>query len=475
MRRRKLLIVAAATAAALVVALAVVFTVDWDSPRLGAAVLGEVGRVAGIELQADGFRLNLMRGLELRGVKARGALPAGALEASMDRLLLEHRLLPLLSRRVVVERLVLERPEIHLRSAGAAAASGGARSRAGEKETAADPASQEPAAADGGPALDLALSRMAIEGGSLVMQEEGQPAATVELRGLDLELRDLRLDPEATSVLAGLSAEGELAAGASTLAAIRASELSGKVTLAGGHVIMREVRMPANLGRFTVSELDVDLTRDPYRFAVALAGDPLDTKEMLGAAGGTLGVTRLDLSTSGDLGDSLDLDGKGSLSIEVGRLPDAPVLSSLDRLLPKVPLVGELYEPFEIHFRLDGEKIVADLFEIVAGEVRLQARGVVGLDRTFDLRVVARAPRELLESPEIPKEVLEALTDAEGLVSLPILVRGSQSEPVARFDRSQWASLARERLQNEAKEELQRRLGDLLGGKKKRKRGDGGS
>jgi hypothetical protein len=47
--------------------LAVLFLVDFDSPRLGKALLAQVSAQTGLHVEADGFRLNLLRGVRLDG------------------------------------------------------------------------------------------------------------------------------------------------------------------------------------------------------------------------------------------------------------------------------------------------------------------------------------------------------------------------------------------------------------------------
>jgi hypothetical protein len=452
------LLVAAAIALLVVSAGAIVLSlITWDSPRLGAAVLTRVGAMAGIELSAQDFRLNLLRGLELRGVRVRCPLEAGHLEATTDRLLLEHRLLPLLSGKVVVDQLVLERPEISLVSNSTTAS---ATTSSPPETTAASATPGESQAATG---LQVELTRISMTDATLVVRDEALPSPLVDLRGLDLELRDLRLDAAATSVLAGVSAQGELSAESAVLDVITAQDLRGAVRLADGHFVLHELDLPANLGSFYISELDVDLLQDPYTFDVALVAEPLAADQIVGAIGKTLGLARLELATSGGLGDSFDLRGKGTLSLSVGKLPDTPVLAALDELLRGLPLVGAAYQPFDIHFALEGDSIVADLFQITTPDVLLAAQGAVGLDQSLDLRFVAKAARELLAETDIPPEVLEALTDADGLVNVPLLVRGDRDNPRAAFDRSQWSSMARERIRREAEREVEKQAGKALG------------
>lgn len=467
---RRLLWLAAAAVLLVVAALGVLLVVDWESPRLGAAALRKAGEVAGLELEATGFRLNLLRGLELREVRARGDLDAGRLEATMDRLVLEHRLLPLLSGRIVVDELLLERPTIHLLSPSAAAAAPASGAAGGGEAGAAGVALQEPSPEDAkaGGGLEVELSRIAIEDGSVTLESADEPAPLLDLHGLDVELRDLRLDPAAGAGLAGLTAAGELAADRAVINAIHGHDLTGGIRLAEGHLVLHDLDMPADLGHFRISALDLDLARDPIRFTLSLTGDPLTVGGLIGAAGEKLATARLELDTAGALGESFELDGRGKLSVAAGRLPDSAVIAAIDELLPGIDLARALHQPFEIDLRLLGDEVLVETFEVAVEEVRLALQGVIRLDETLDLRGLAKAPRELLAGSDVPDEVLDALTGDDGLVHLPIRMRGASDAPTASFDRSAWAAAARQHLRREAGRELRGRaagvLGELLGG-----------
>lgn len=62
-----------------VVLIVVVFLIDFDSPRLGRALLAEVSARTGVKTEADGFRLNLWRGLRLDGFRFATDSPSGKL------------------------------------------------------------------------------------------------------------------------------------------------------------------------------------------------------------------------------------------------------------------------------------------------------------------------------------------------------------------------------------------------------------
>ena len=100
---------------------------DWDSPELGKTLLDKVGEATGVEMSAEGFRLNLFRGLVLEKVEAKSSSSGRDVHFSLDRLVFEHRLGPLLSGTVAIESVVLERPQIELVESGDSAS--------GSKET----------------------------------------------------------------------------------------------------------------------------------------------------------------------------------------------------------------------------------------------------------------------------------------------------------------------------------------------------
>ena len=111
---RKALWIGSGLIALLAVLVVVVFLVDFDSPRLGKALLDEVGVRTGVHMEADGFRLNLWRGLRLDGLRFATDSPSGRLTVEAAGLLAEHRMPALLRGRVEIERIVLYEPRIEL-------------------------------------------------------------------------------------------------------------------------------------------------------------------------------------------------------------------------------------------------------------------------------------------------------------------------------------------------------------------------
>ena len=171
-------------AAALVVVALVLLSRDWDSPELGQALLDKVSASTGIQMKAEGFRLNVFKGVVLEKVEANTSGEGRELAFTLDRLVFEHRLLPLLSGTVAVDRVLLEKPHFDLVQSK--------RKGPAEKAERAEGAPAEPG--DGGGGLALDVKRIQIEDGSLSMKNEAGEEKT-RIEGLDLEMRNVAVDP----------------------------------------------------------------------------------------------------------------------------------------------------------------------------------------------------------------------------------------------------------------------------------------
>jgi uncharacterized protein involved in outer membrane biogenesis len=140
---------------------------DWDSPELGQAILDKAGEAAGIEMSAEGFRLNLLRGLVLEGVEARSSSSGRQVNLSLDRLVFEHRLAPLFSGTVAIERVVLNKPQIEIIEPETPSPAGVEKAPAEEEVTA--PTGESPPAES---ELSLAIQEIAVRDASLVILAE---------------------------------------------------------------------------------------------------------------------------------------------------------------------------------------------------------------------------------------------------------------------------------------------------------------
>src|SRR3989304_8169904 len=174
---------------------------DWDSPELGQALLDKVSAATGIQMKAEGFRLNLLKGVVLERVEAKLSGDGRELTFNLDRLVFEHRIAPLLSGTVAIDRILLEKPRFDMVQSKTKGSSS-------KKAEAPDSAPTEAAESGEGGGLALEGKQIQVEDGSLSGKNaRGEEKSHVE--GLDLEMRNVAFNPDASS-LAALSAEGTL-------------------------------------------------------------------------------------------------------------------------------------------------------------------------------------------------------------------------------------------------------------------------
>ena len=421
--RRKLLLLA------LVLALAagVLAMVEFDSPRLGSALLERAGTALGTKVTARGFRLGVIKGLSLEGVEASSSFTGGSYQLALEKVVFRHRLLPLLTGRVSVERIVLEKPRLVLVETA----------KAPPRRRTAAPAAALPAA------VNLRVDEAAVRGGSLELRSRDLPAP-VMVSGLDLELRELDLDPARGPFLAGLSGKGEIAIDSITFARTRVREAEGRLRITEGRLETEGVRFVTDEGRFE-AKLVARLERLPLAYSLVLKGDPLDLNVASGAGkGGGFGPALLDLTGEGVGPESAGLNGQGRLKLEAGSLPSAPLLKAIETVLGRTRLVGARYRATETPFRIEKGRVLFDGFKLDADQVGLEAGGAIDLAGPLNLAVAVRTPRQGLAIGGVSADVLDALTDDAGFVRLPLRVTGTQERPRVAPDLGALAAQARE-------------------------------
>lgn len=465
---------------------------SYDSEALGRAVLERAGAATGLELAAEGYSFRPLSGLKVRGLTARGTLPAGHLDARLERLSLSHEFWPLLWGRVVVHEIILEQMVVSL-TPGAAPSQGSSQgslegsSQASSQASSASPASSPPedsataipsgevanagnAEADGG--LQLNVQTLRLEDAEITLHSDlpGEPPTVV--RGLDVTLHDVHRAAAAPAGLAGLVAEGEMAFEEALLGELTATEGESSLGLRDGHLRLTEgeLRLPA--GPFRVEEVDLDLTREPFAYLVDLAGEPLATGELLGlGARGTemagLGDTRLTIRGTGEGSAPEAFRAEGGVEVEGGTLPPLALLSAIDSLVDGAGLVGEDYQPLELRFDVADARVSLAPFRLVAGSTELGIEGWAGLDGRLQLAVDLVLPRAGVEVKEVPRELLDALTDEAGRLHLPLEVvgdaMGMRVVPDADVLQQAVRDEAEERVQQEVEKQLVKGLQSLFG------------
>jgi hypothetical protein len=408
-----------AAAILVVAAAAAILLLEFDSPALGRAALARIGPVLGGRVDARAFRFRLVRGLALEGLTATSDVAGGRFGVEAEALVLDHRLWPLLGGRLEIERLVLRRPHLRLEQ--------GAASRAAAPRSTALP---------GAAALALRVVEARVEEGAALVVATGQPPLTIA--GLDFTLRDLDL---AGSTLAGLSAQGRARAESIRFARSEARDVEAEIEVRGGSLTAQPIKFRTKEGRFEAT-VKTRVDRLPLTYSLDLRGDPLDLNAAAGRPGdNSLGPARLRLTAEGSGSGTAALRGQGALHLDPGRVPASPVLQRVQGFLT-ADLVGARYDASDTSFRLQNGRVEFDSFRLVARPYSLDIRGWVALEGPLSLTVNARAPRDTVRLPGVPPGALDALTDAEGYVTVPLTVTGTQREPVVRPDMGALAAAA---------------------------------
>jgi hypothetical protein len=431
---KKLLLGAAILVGVLALAIVIVYLVDFESPELGELVVEKVKEATGAEVGVGRYRLNLIRGLELEDVRLSTSLPGGNLEAHLDGLVLKHRLLPLLFGKVVVEQMVLLRPEVELTERAAARAGASSRANGDAPRRGAHSGSpsvngetREETGLRGG--LAFGITHVVIQDGSIRLRRRGTEEDATSVTGLNLRLQDLSFDPRAVSLLHALSASGVLGIDTLLLDRTEVREVEGGLTLDHGTFEGRDFSFRTNQGQFFAA-LQVSFNQIPFGYTLSLRGDPLDVNAIAGSAGGGFGPGVLELDAEGYGTDSKGIKGRGVLRLAEGRLPSTPALVGVEEALGRgTSLVGAPYHATEAPFHIEKNQLTLEGFRLETPQAALDLKGTVDLDGPLALSLALRTPREGLVIDEVPDQVLDALTDDDGWVTVPLRITGTRAEP----------------------------------------------
>jgi len=455
---RKVLWIGAVAVLLLVAGGLALLLVDFDSPELGRKVLAAVGEKAGAQITAETFRLNLWRGIRLDNIHFETQSPSGRLTLTAAGLLAEHRLLPLLCGRVEIDRVVLYQPNIELITPRA----GPARSKLRSSPVVSVPA---PQAGDSpsGSGIALLVSRISVHDCTLATRTEGAVAPDIAIRGLNVELRDVAMDPAAATTVQAFSAGGDLKTKEIDLGTLKAVEGAGTIKLAGGHFRLEQFGLKLPQGRFLLGEFDADLNRDPFTYRFACNVDPLDTNALLaGGAANGFGPGKLTFTAEGKGTEVRDLMGDGHLEIAAGTVPGSAVFIGLETVLGRTQLAGSAYQPFNIPFHIRGGRMTFEPFELRTSLLTLALNGWADLDGPLDVRVGVKAPRDVVSLAQVPPRVLD-LVAADGMVTVPLRVTGTIDRPHVGADTDALAAMGRTAVGREIRHQVGRAAERLLG------------
>ncbi len=425
---------------------------DWDSPELGQALLDKVSAATGIQMKAEGFRLNLLKGVVLEKVEAKSSGDGRELTFNLDRLVFEHRLVPLLSGTVAIDRILLEKPRFELFQSKT---EGSSSKKAEAPESAPAEAAESE---EGGGGLALEMRQIQIEDGSLsVKNAKGEEKTRVE--GLNLEMRNVAFNAGASS-LAALSAEGTLRIREMVFDTLTLTETEGKFQLADAIFTIPELSFLLPNGKF-VADAKLDFNPVPFTYTMNARGDPLDLNGMVGATSG-FGPATLELEAKGAGPETKDLKGNGQVRLAEGRFPDAKMFTQIDAALGKKAVVGSSYKATEASFRMESNRVTLAPFRFESGDARLDLEGTMSLEGSVDFDLSLATPREGLRIEGVGSSALDLLADDKGWVPVPIDITGTMEDPKVRPDVKALASQAGQGAKREVTEKATDAVRGLL-------------
>lgn len=394
-------------AALLLVGLALgVALIGIDVPDLEAEVTALAAERAGIRLESDSFRFDLRHGLVAREVEARAEIAGDRLVARIPRLILSTRLAPLVRGEVVIEEMRIESPSIEILS----------RSPGGGEPDLPAPGERSSRA------VRLELERVLLTGGRLVSRMEDGAGGTSEVDGLELELLEPRLDGARATGLAGLTASGRFAARRLAIDGHALADVGAPLEAERGRFRTAGFEIWSGGGRIAVERLEVDLAQSPYRYRIELRVGGIDLGRRFGVGEG-FGPLALEVAGAGEGPGLPGAVAEMSVDLAAGRLPALPVLARLDAAFG-TELAGAAYEAARLEISLAEGELVFEPGEIVTEQARLGLSGTITLDGEWLLGLEVAVRGGELGVPALSDPVLEALSDRNGWVRLPIRVSG---------------------------------------------------
>ena len=444
----------------LIVILGVAFLI-WrlDPETLGAAVINRLNQNEGVDITADSFALSPFKGLELQAAQATFVQESGTLNLELDRLLLEHEIWPLLQGRFVVHQIVLEAPRIELVSApaGAPAEDGSSSSGGGGGQGQRDSGTADTAESSESGGLVVDVQSLRIVDGRVVMRTEGSEKAAMEIVDLDVDFNDIVLDPTGASPLEQIKASGTLTAAEIHTEGVTATEARGGISIGDSMIVLSDLALATPNAQLSLPSFEADFTRSPFTYKVEVGGS-VDVNGMMNATTDGYGPAILTLQGSGTGPDLEGFVGDGTLRLESGTIPSSPWLALVEKLLGASFINGAAYQATDIGLSVAEGRLDIAPFELTSESFKLGSAGWVDLQGPISLRLEVFAPRDLMSIGGVTGDVLDALTDENGWLTVSFDIGGTLAEPDVDLDTTIFEEAAKSGL----KKGIKKGIGSLI-------------
>ncbi|MET0555961.1 MAG: AsmA-like C-terminal region-containing protein [Vicinamibacteria bacterium] len=384
-----------------------------DTPAFHQALLARASAAVGTRVQARKVSVSLLRGVTLEGVTIANPPPFKGPLLTADALVLRYDLSSLLRGRLEVARLSAEKPVLDL-----------AMDQRGvfnyEKLAAARATN-----ASAGPAalpVELAISKLSLDGARIVMRDPR--AALMKVEGAEL-------DSSVRLAQGSVEGDGKLRVGLLNLAdAFFVRDVSAPLHASGGGLKLAPVR--ATLAGGSVGG-EVDLRfQQGFRFVATLNVKGAQLRTLLaeaGAAQGMSGTLVGDAVVEGT-GGVATLKGKGRVEVQDCRVTHAPLMTLLSNVLRIPELARPDFDECGGTFTLGAGRLVNPTLAFKGPTVQLTGHGATRLaNLSIDYDMTLALSQTLAR--RIPAEELRAAfrDRGDGFVTIDFEVTGTTSSP----------------------------------------------
>ncbi len=366
--------------------------------------------------------------------------------------------MPLLNRRVQVQQLSATKPVITLlrndkgewnydkigAPAGGAAAAP-ATSPAAKAE--AKPASKPAAGGSGTPDLDVVLSKLAVNDGTVTLLGDKNKALT-KVQGLNFD--------SAISLIGGkFNGTGRARIGTLAIAeSLFVRQLDSPIAMSAS-----EVKLSPATGKLADGDVTCDLTLQlagGFKYIMNLQAKNSDVATLLKEAGVKEVLTgKLQGTTAVEgTGGLPTIKGKGRFEITNGQLMQIPLLGTLATLLQVSELKEIKFDECVLEYTLANSVLETPVIKLMSSGIQLTGKGVVALaDNSLNHDMTLALKKTMLS--KIPSELQSAFKDrGDGFLAIDFHVSGPYDSPKT--------DLAQGLIKNAVKDQIQQRLFKFL-------------
>jgi hypothetical protein len=248
-----------------------------------------------------------------------------------------------------------------------------------------------------------------------------------------VDFSDIVLDPAASTPLEQIRARGTLTAAEVRTEALTATDARGGISIGDSRISLSDLGLATPNAQLSLPSFEADFTASPFTYKLEVSGG-VDVNGLLNATGEGFGAASLSLQGSGAGPDPNDFVADGVLRLESGSIPSSPWLDLVEKLLGKGFISGAAYQGADIGLGVAEGRLDISPFELAAEAFKLGAGGWVDLQGPISLRLEVFAPREMMNIGGVTGDVLDALADDNGWLTVTFDIGGTFDDPDVDLD-----------------------------------------